>query len=616
MKLFEIDEKALHGVLDNLGKFYTPENPQAKDGIGHEIEHLKGAIRRCGEITGVVNDSPEKYGVDTGIDNRVSTTVSALHDIGNVCSRENHNHFSRGIVQGYLLPENVVSVPDKDIQHRSEISSALENGTSIDGIVSNESYGASAARVCAICVQFEIQYTDYGVRFDSNSDLGEIAEFIQEIAPDIFREEISDKTANEIADAVMGLIDECGKGTVFSYVEGLQEITDGLADAYRDALPALFDTVAEAVQDHNIDFNDDGTPYFARSTYGAIAYDADKDNVEATFELRTLAFAINNWAVVKAEPSMCKLDENGNVIRDENGKPVPDVYKCAEHILDQARERFSPAGTEISTHAFEYKLGVVNGDTVKIKIPGVSRCDMDNASKVHVNGEERALSVDLIRNPDGTLDRHPVCVCGEQVRPEIDMKSVQTERIYFKSESVRGVDLRSQLDEIYERTNGKPSDTVLSLREKVIEIGETLGNPEWRETHKEEIKEKISEICERYEKSESHEAAVDIGEEEHYGIESNSWEEVIADVLGISEEEKPEGVSEEHAETLLEADETRDETTIDEVIDDCISDITEENTKDDEERDPVEPDGTDSVCDDDGDNGDDVDSEGKKNDYC
>ena len=149
---------------------------------------------------------------------------------------------------------------------------------------------------------------------------------------------------------------------------------------------------------------------------------------------------------------------------------------------------------------------------------------------------QHCASTDFLKKPDGTLDRHPVCICGQQVRPEIDMKTAETERVYFHSDDSKGVDLRSMLDEIYESKTGEKSDRILSLREEAIEIGVKIGNPEWREDHKEELKEMIIDICERYEKSATHEEAVDIGEKEFYGIEDNEWENVIDDVVEILDE--------------------------------------------------------------------------------
>lgn len=51
-----MDKNILKDFLYELEKFYQPENPKLKDGIGHEIEHIKGVVRRTNEIINTMND--------------------------------------------------------------------------------------------------------------------------------------------------------------------------------------------------------------------------------------------------------------------------------------------------------------------------------------------------------------------------------------------------------------------------------------------------------------------------------------------------------------------------------------------------------------------------------
>ena len=107
--------------LGTLEDFYKPEPGEEKKGIGHELEHIKGVIIRTKIISNILNDKLlvsdkadkfKEFGFkNKAINEDISMTVAAFHDIGNLIDRDDHNHFALGIVKGELTPEDILSVP-------------------------------------------------------------------------------------------------------------------------------------------------------------------------------------------------------------------------------------------------------------------------------------------------------------------------------------------------------------------------------------------------------------------------------------------------------------------------------------------------------------------------
>ena len=357
--------------LKSVEGFYQPENPKAKTGIGHEVEHLKGVIMRSHQILGIVKNKTEQ-----DISAELVTSVAVFHDIGNVINRDCHNHIAYGIVMGKLTPEDILSVP-MDIKnkpaflteqekkkilafmdyHKTEIGydlssykSELTNReiTGLKNIVKNLSafeagYNGISANQFEdyICKQYNLPLTDDQI-------IGFVMdEFIRFIPEDSKNTRLNRNMIPEYKDLNINKADE------------LQELTTKMHAEYTTEQLKI---LAEAVQDHNIDWTMDeqgnNIRYEARSIYGMIVADADKDNVAETFGLRTLAFAVNKWAL-EMKKSYYLITAN-----------VPDLIKCSTHIMHQANERFRDvfdpnAGKpemDIDLSIFEYKN---NPDKIK-----------------------------------------------------------------------------------------------------------------------------------------------------------------------------------------------------------------------------------------------------------
>lgn len=131
-----MDKNVLKNFLYELEKFYQPEHPELKDGIGHEIEHIKGVVRRTNEIIDTMNDYD--YNVED-FDKNISVLVAALHDIGNAISRDDHGHLGYGIIMNKLELEDILSVP---IEYKMDgdkyISSEQQNHKLLDFVQKNK----------------------------------------------------------------------------------------------------------------------------------------------------------------------------------------------------------------------------------------------------------------------------------------------------------------------------------------------------------------------------------------------------------------------------------------------------------------------------------------------
>lgn len=343
----DIDMKEeLQSLLYKTYDFYKPstrEKAIEKAGIGHEAEHVKGVLMRMNEAVNIFeacknekmrNDS--KYDIDRAI----SSTVAAFHDIGNCIDRDTHNHLGRGIIQGELSYTDILSVPNPKLFKEDQeylykifqendvesINKALEDSKYATKIVTN---------IFIPKLVFEKGYNGL-----SNEEA-------------INRLNYELKIPEEFNEIIYNTL----KNINFENAEKLQEIT---ADLHQLFTPDQLQTIAEAIQDHNIDYDHDHNRYQARSIYGSLIADADKDNVAITFALRTFAYAINKWT------------QKSDVFTNEGR---PDYEICTSHIMHQAWERYRVDNKQAppeGIHAYK-TLDKINGVEEAIKNETVKR---------------------------------------------------------------------------------------------------------------------------------------------------------------------------------------------------------------------------------------------------
>lgn len=476
------DYKALYDIEE----FYQPKNPSKKDGIGHEVEHIKGVILRTEEIVKIINTNPEKYDMDEPVDMQLACYVSALHDIGNSISRSDHNHLGLGIINGELTIDDILSVPfeiDKEFITEQQRDDALEyyaeHGYDLSGLNKDDSTYQILLETAKIETKFSIGYEGKGVndRQSCNNFLSNKLENIDKL------------TLKHCTDTIVAKNGDLR----IKYDPRLKEITQAVNSIYPKGSEQL-KILAQAVQDHNIDFC--GTKYAieryqARNIYGSIVSDADKDNVPETFAIRTFAFALNLFAKQdKSENGYYKQkDSAGNPVYTGKGRKVGiDLEKCLGHILHQANERFRPSLEENGGKIMPIFLDAINyqGKLEKIK--------------------------PVILNPNGKYRyTYPG---GKTVAYEITTN--------------RGDDLYSQLDNI------SGGNEIMNLRKDFIKAVQKWADPD---CFKENIKELKVIALQTFMQSKSIEEAVDVAESTHWGMDADkfTFKDVINRVLNSNE---------------------------------------------------------------------------------
>lgn len=316
-------------LLNNLKKFYEPENPESKKGIGHEIEHIKGVLHRSKQITDIVKDKTKEP-----LDYKLVSTIAALHDIGNVISRKYHGNVGLGIIKGELTIDDICNSPIKINDERFLTNPEINNikkcivsdYKDYDELTAIEQKGME--KILAAQVVFQLGYN--GVPFDKCLDYIKYnCNIDDKIAQRIYINEITHYDKENYSRAY--------KDVNVNHSKELQNITKEIQDVYLKNSKEL-SVIAEAVQDHNVDWCGDETGaktrFEARSIYGMIIADADKDNIPETFALRTLAFAINKWA---------ESNKDDFFYHDRHSHHLINIDSCLTHICHQANERFRMA---------------------------------------------------------------------------------------------------------------------------------------------------------------------------------------------------------------------------------------------------------------------------------
>lgn len=168
----------LKNFLNSIEQFYQPKDASEKDGIGHEIEHIKGVIERMHIIAQTINENPSLY-QETKVDYNIATTVAALHDIGNTINRDDHNHLGYGIIMGKLTPSDILKAPTKgntllSATEKHNILSHFKNNkvTNVENLSPNESSGVQ--NICKIMTKFDIGY--YGSELFKKDQIEDITQ--------------------------------------------------------------------------------------------------------------------------------------------------------------------------------------------------------------------------------------------------------------------------------------------------------------------------------------------------------------------------------------------------------------------------------------------------------
>lgn len=371
--------------LSSVGDFYTPSPEEAveKKGIGHEVEHIKGVMIRSCDIAEITSNCYKATDTDgSSIDLKASTLTAALHDIGNTIERGSHHHMGRGILQGELSIQDVLSVPEY-IKNNEQSKWGLE--VKVSEYIDAHPYDAfessnlsqltpterDVLRDAAVeSVKFDVAY--HGISVSDAKD--HIASRFGPDADKGWIETVYEKVVDTNADTPQYKSSEITACVNSDMPEKLQKLTDDFKEVCSSdpALRDKMETIAIAVQDHNVDFYRDPVSgekerYEARNIYGAIVADADKDNVAKTFIERTYAFAVNKWPDMKTGAYMIDRESPDN---------QADKMKAISHVLHQTYERFRPFELSVPSAIFAYK-------PIE-KIKGIEPCTADTPNAIRV----------------------------------------------------------------------------------------------------------------------------------------------------------------------------------------------------------------------------------------
>ena len=473
-----INNEKLKDFLLNIEKFYQPEHPELKDGIGHEIEHIKGVVHRTEEIVKTINGNPQKYGEK--LDLLTATSVACLHDIGNVISRDGHNFLGEGILKGNLTTENCIvnNASKSSISNNGVLKSYkdFENGLiSYDKLT--KPHREAIMDAITLNVKFNMSYNGYKNQDVSVENFDNFLSKIPNLPQDKnFLFEIKDTF---IKDGVFRE-DDC------HYNPELKNITKQFQEIF-PLNSKEFNDIVRAVREHNVDFmkNEKGEKFrfVSDSPYSRIIADADKDNIPETFAMRTMLFALNKWIKSKCNPAFIEEDEKGELKTDEKGEYVPNIEMCMKHVLHQANERFKYSKEEW------------------IKETGKNE-DVPNF----------------------------VCEVAKEFNPEFGykplhkIKGIDNNGISLPE---KGDDLFSQVDYFY------GGHEIENLRKSAVDTLRKWSIPDNAEQSLEELKPIMQDLL----NAPSIEVAVDMYESKYYNnIGHNSFEEIIDNIIEESEE--------------------------------------------------------------------------------
>ena len=472
-------------VMIKMMSLHVPEHPELKDGFGHDIEHIKGVYMRGMDITRVINSMPYQFGIK--VDLNIVGMALALHDYGNLISRKGHNHFGFGILKGDLNIEDIIQVP-MELHARGgsiyvtqktmdEVEEYLLNYDESLRFIDELSEFAQKVIINAAILEtkFHIGYDNIQPEFletylVSHFDIDPDSELIQTIEDSILKPTVR-KGQSPYRDIEYG--EDLSKQ--------LHEMTQIFHDMYPDDSVAA-KLIREAVQDHNVDFErkrgaKENTRYTARSIYGMIVADADKDCVPETFATRSYCFGRNKLGLT-------------------------DKDEIIMNVLEQANDRYRPSAEE-----FGRVMPVMPSHLEHKRI-----CEIKCARLVDEDLEKQLIK-------DNREDE--IITLKENIGPNV----AGTKYIITRE---RGDDIYSQVDTAFN------SDIVSDLWKDFTETTMQWGDPNKVDQSMSEIRDIIDTVLEP---AKSIEAAVDILEKDFWSnrydteIKDYSFEGIIKDAI-------------------------------------------------------------------------------------
>ncbi len=473
-----ISKEKLQNLLNLAEEFYTLSSKEEAIGKlsdnGHLKEHIKTVLERMRKLIDLFNANKTEemnHNPQYEIDDAVALAVAAYHDIGNSLNRKYHNHLARGIIQGELTYSDILSVPIKSFSKEKQ------------------------SEYIRIFKEKDTEKISEALKDDRKRT--EIIKHIF-IPKALFEKGYNDQESDKIIENISGKYnispDELNlvKKTLDRIEPADPEKLRAITRAFKDCFDInQINKIAEAVQDHNIDYKNDGSRYLARNIYGSLIFDADKDDVAMTFAFRTLAYALNSWT-----KNSDKFINNG----------LPDFRKCVSHILHQSWERFRIncfTAPHKDIHTYKH-LDDING---------VKEVKTDERVNEYIQkGMNEQDAIERVAKEKGYL------LCKVPENP-IENNEKGND-IYFDAGnqfyvlSANGADTHSQIDTIFTMEKGEICTPYMDQKEEFNTMASFWANPEF----KEECMEPLEEIAKTawFQENSTMEAIVNVAESLKY----------------------------------------------------------------------------------------------------
>ena len=484
-----LSREELKNFLLGLEKFYQPEDLQAKDGIGHEIEHIKGVVRRSTRICNTINAHKEIYG--KGVDSMIAASVACLHDVGNLVARKGHNFFGEAIFSGNLTAKHVVKhMMDKasktERTKMSELVEKIECGEIDIHDVQDKKLNGLIMNAYKMVAQYNMAMNGYKG---------------QNVTPENVKAFLGENISNStVRDMLLPEMVENGKMQEdfnIPYKPELRKLSIKFNDVFKDSMTQRNQVLA-GIREHNIDYEmkksrkrgEHLERYNSPFQYSRIIADADKDNVAETFAIRTMLYAENVFGKTK-----------GKFMIMVNGKPEVDVDKVCRHVLHQARERFGYSQKE-----WEALMG---------KGVGPQPIFIEAFYQLSKDGYKNITDAKFYRKDVGGLD--------EWENGTFDASTPI--RAYVNSDI--GDDIYSQVDAYIKQTKHISTTLVSALRSVALDKCRDWS----RVDREEESLKELRKIYQILQDKPSIEAAVDYYESQYYKNDDMSFAEAVMEAL-------------------------------------------------------------------------------------
>lgn len=386
-------------LLEYIGNFYVNDIHS----FGHgKFDHIASVVIRATEAGTLLNESGKSK-----VDPELVKYAAVLHDIGNSISRNGHNHFGYGIIMGELDLRRILDVPNKNAEGRymnqtvvSELKEHLKNNngtlhftdddrrllqkyetrknymkqiqpvitrTDIDKatkVILAKEHALESWEIQALDLLLgKIKLAELDLTFDAGYKGIPAYEMRQHAAEKYnlpTNSFILNYIYNSFTDEMGQYKDEALRKSADDLklqAKNLHNLSHILGRAFRNEDTRVM--LAEAVQDHNIDFK---TPiqtettsalrhmgndvrYCARNDYGMIIADADKSNDPIQETMRIMKYTIEKL-VKEGNPNLTMHYQYPNSeeivpILTEKGEYILNLRELKENTWEEFRNRYS-----------------------------------------------------------------------------------------------------------------------------------------------------------------------------------------------------------------------------------------------------------------------------------